>query len=44
MSNGSNVFDKLVKNDIRANDNILKIATVRGDDYITLGLLDYANF
>ena len=44
MTNGSNVFDKLVKNDIRTNDNILKIATVQGDDYITLCLLEYAYF
>ena len=44
MIDGQNVFDKLVKNNIRTYDNIRKISTGQGDDYTTGCLLDYNNF
>ena len=37
-------FDQPVKNDMRASDNIRKIATGQGDDCTTCCLLDYAYF
>ena len=44
MTNGQSFFDKPVKNDLRTFDNIRKIATGKGDDYITDCLLDYNYF
>ena len=44
MTNGQSFFDKPVKNDLRTFDNIRKIATGQGDDYITDCLLDYNYF
>ena len=44
MTNGQSFFDKPVKNDLRTYDNIRKIATGQGDDYITDFLLDYIYF
>ena len=37
-------FDHLVQSDMGAYDNIRKIATGQGDDYITGCLLDYSYF
>ena len=34
-------FDHPVKSDMRTYDNIRKNGTGQGDDYITVGLLDY---
>ena len=42
--NGENVFDQPIKNKKIINDNIIKIATVYGDDYTTGCLLDYPYF
>ena len=42
--NGENVFDKPIKNNKLAYDNIRKIATGQGDDYTTGCLLDYPYF
>ena len=44
MIDGQNFFDQTVKNDLRAFDNIPKIATGQGDDYTTGCLLDYHYF
>ena len=44
MFNGQNVFDQPVKNDLRTYDEIQKIATGQGDDYIHGTLLDYNYF
>ena len=44
MVNGRNVFDKLIENDLKTYDNIQKIATGKGDDFITGYLLDYLYF
>ena len=49
MIDGRNLFSKLIKskiikNGLKATDNIRKIATVQGDDYITACLLDYPYF
>ena len=44
MIDGQNVFDQLVKNNLRTYDNIRKIATGQGDDYNTGSLLDYNYF
>ena len=41
MINEQNLFDKPVKDDLIAYDNIPKIATSQGDDYTTGCLLDY---
>ena len=38
------MFDQTVKNDLRAYDNIRKIATGQGDDDIAGCLLDYNYF
>ena len=43
MTDGKNVFDQLVKSDIRTY-NIPKIATGQEDDYTTSSLLDYPYF
>ena len=37
-------FDQPIKNHLRTNDNIWKIATGQGGDYITGTLLDYPYF
>ena len=39
-----NLFDQPVKSNVRAYDNIQKIATSQGDDYFTGCLLDYNYF
>ena len=39
-----NLFDQPVKNYLRRNENIQKIATVQGDDYTTVCFLDYNCF
>ena len=39
--NGRNFFDHSVKNDLRTCDNIRKITSDQGDDYIAGCLLDY---
>ena len=44
MIDDHNFFDQPVKNDMRASDNIRKIATGQGDDCTTCCLLDYAYF
>ena len=41
MIDGKNVFDQLINNDIKRNENIRKVATGQGDDYETGCLLDY---
>ena len=42
--NGENFFDQSIKNNKVTYENIRKIATGRGDDYITGCLLDYSYF
>ena len=42
--NGKNVLDQPVANDLKIYDNIRKIATGQGNDYITGCLLDYSYF
>ena len=44
MIDGKNFFDQPVRNDKVTYENIRKIATGQGDDYITDCLLDYAYF
>ena len=44
MIDGKNVFDQPVKNNLRAYENIRKIATGQGDDYTPVYLLDYSHF
>ena len=44
MTDGWNFFDEPVKTNLRAYDNIWKIATGQGDDYATGCLLDYPLF
>ena len=44
MTDGRNFFDEPVKTNLRAYDNIWKIATGQGDDYATGCLLDYPLF
>ena len=44
MIDRKNLLDQPVKNNIRTNDNIQKIATGQGDDYISGSLLDYVFF
>ena len=44
MTDGKNVFDQLIKNDIRTYDNFGKITTDQGDDHTTGCLLDYNYF
>ena len=41
MIDGRNLFNQPKKNDLKTYDNIRKIATGQGDDYITWCLLDY---
>ena len=44
MIDGRNFFDKPIRNDLKTNDNIKKIATGQIDDHITVPLLDYPFF
>ena len=44
MIDEQNFFDQAVKSDMRTYDNVLKIFTGQGDDYITGCLLDYPYF
>ena len=44
MIDGKNFFDQPIKNDKITYENIRKIATGQGDDYITRCLLDYVYF
>ena len=44
MTDGRNFFDEPVKTNLRAFDNIWKIATGQGDNYATGCLLDYPLF
>ena len=44
MIDGKKLFDQPVKNNLRAFNNIQKIATGQGDDYTTDCLLDYPYF
>ena len=44
MIDGQNFFDQPVKNDLRKQDNIQKIAIGQGDNYTTGCLLDYNYF
>ena len=44
MIDGRNAFDEPVRNNLIAYDSIQKIATHKGDDYITACLLDYNYF
>ena len=44
MIEGRNFSDQLVKNCLRAYDNIQKITTAHGDDYATALLLDFLYF
>ena len=41
MTDGQNFFDEPVKKNLRAYENIWKIAAGQGDDYTTGCLLDY---
>ena len=41
---GKNIFDKPMKNDLKAHDSIEKIATGQGDDYATGCLSGYPYF
>ena len=44
MIDGRNFFDQPIKSDLKAYDNIRKIATDQGDDYTSGCLLDYPYF
>ena len=44
MIAGKNIFDQTINNDYKTHENILKIATDKGDDYTTGCLLDYPFF
>ena len=44
MIDGKNIFDQVVKNDLRTNENIQNITTDQGDNYTTDYLLDYSYF
>ena len=44
MINGENFFDQTVNDNKVTNENIRKICTSKGDDYITCCLLDYPYF
>ena len=39
-----NLFDQTIKNDLKTNDSIRKIATDKGNDYTPGCLLDYPYF
>ena len=44
MIDGRNLFDKTIKNDLKTDNNIRKIATGQGDDYATGCLLESPYF
>ena len=44
MINERNFLDQPIKNDLKAHNNIRKIATGQSDDFITGCLLDYLYF
>ena len=44
MIDGKNVFDQPINSELKAYENIRKIATGKGDDYTTGCLLDYSHF
>ena len=44
MIDGKNFFDQPIKSYIKTYENIRKITTGQGDDYITGCLLDYDSF
>ena len=44
MIDRKNLFDQSVKNNKATYENIKKLATLQGDDYITGFLLDYMQF
>ena len=44
MIEGRNVFDQPINSINKTYENIRKIATGKGDDYTTDGLLDYPHF
>ena len=44
MINGQNLFDQPIKGNKVTYDNIIKVATGKGDDYTTGCLLDYPYF
>ena len=44
MIDGRNFFDQPTKNDLKTSDNIRKISTGRGDDFMVGCLLDYPYF
>ena len=44
MIDGRNFFDQPINNMSKTYENILKIATGKGDDYTTSCLLDYPHF
>ena len=44
MIDGKNVFDQPINSELKAYENIRKIATGKGDDYATGCLLDYSHF
>ena len=44
MIGGKNFFDQTLKNDLKAYDNIRKIAAGQEDDYTTGSLLEYPCF
>ena len=44
MINGENFFDRPIKDNKVTYENIIKVATGKGDDYTTSCLLDYPYF
>ena len=44
MIDGKNFFDQAINSNLKARENIRKIATGKGDDYTTGCLLDYSYF
>ena len=44
IADGRNFFDQPIKNYLKTYDNVRKITTGQGDDYITVCLLDYNYF
>ena len=44
MTEGRNLFDQPIKNDLKTYDNIRKVATSQGENYATGFLLDYPYF
>ena len=44
MTDGRNLFDRSVKNDLATYENIQKIATGQRDDYTRVPLLDYPHW